>query len=175
MRALLVVPLALLLAACSSAAPSGQPTPSPSAAAPSVSVPAPSVKPTYADVSRGDTDSTVRMLALRSKAVVVEPVVFMTNPDFCATFGIPADDGRCNQPWDTADSEAKITVPVADDATYALVDLEDPQRCMDDRGAGSCKATAKEFAAWAADDVQPLIRLTTKNGVATRLAEMYVP
>lgn len=174
-RFVLVAPALLLLASCGSAPDDGA---SPSAA-PSQSVApsaAPSV-PAFTDVSRGDTDSIVKLLRFtpgNGQAVVVEPVIFLTNPEFCETFHIPADDKRCNSAWNTADSEAKITLPRADDAVLALVNQADLSACMDDLGAGSCEASATDFANRLGDGPH-LIRLTTQNGVAVRLAELYVP
>ncbi|GAB7042318.1 hypothetical protein JCM9533A_61680 [Catenuloplanes niger JCM 9533] len=166
------MPALLLLAACGSAPDDTTAAPSPSAV-PSAT---PSV-PAFTDVSRGDTDSIVKLLRFtpgNGQAVVVEPVIFLTNPEFCETFHIPADDKRCLSAWNTADSEAKITLPCADAAVFALVDQSDPGTCMDDRGAGSCETSATDFADRLGDGT-PLIRLTTENGVAVRLAELYVP
>ncbi|MDR7277497.1 hypothetical protein [Catenuloplanes atrovinosus] len=172
-RLIPLLPALLLLAACGSTpdgavAPTGAPSAAGSAAPP---------PPAFTDVTRGDTDSIVRLLRFtpgKNQAVVVEPVIFMTNPDFCETFRIPADDKRCGYAWSTADSEAKITLPRADDAVLALVDQSDLSACMDDKGAGSCEVSDTDFANRVGDGTH-LVRLTTKDGVATRLAELYLP
>jgi hypothetical protein len=65
-------------------------------------------------------------------------------------------------------------VPRADDAVFALVDHDDPEKCLDDRGAGSCEVSAKEFDDWISGG-QTLIRLVTRDGVAVRLAELNLP
>ncbi|MDP9795981.1 hypothetical protein J2S43_004493 [Catenuloplanes nepalensis] len=177
MKKLLVsLPLLLLLAACGSAPDDDTSSPSPSATPSAVPSATPST-PAFTDVSRGDTDSIVRLLQFtpgRNQAVVVEPVIFMTNPEFCETFRIPADDKRCTYAWSTAGSEAKITLPRADDAIFALVDQSDLSACMDDMGAGSCEVPATDFADHVGEG-PTLIRLTTDDGVAVRLAELYVP
>ncbi|WP_157240028.1 hypothetical protein [Catenuloplanes japonicus] len=166
-----MVLLLTLLAGC------GADTPDPSASASVPVGPTPDPMPTFTDVSKGDTDSIVRLLSFtagKNQAVVVEPVIFMLNPDFCEAFHIPADDRRCLAAWNTSDSQAKITLPRADDAVFALVNQADISKCMDDKGAGSCEVSAREFAAYA-EDQNHLIRLTTRNGVAIRLAELYTP
>ncbi|WP_045747752.1 hypothetical protein [Actinoplanes rectilineatus] len=168
---LLALPLVLLLGACSTATP----VPTSSAS------PAPAPTPTFTDVSRGDTDSIVRLLTYQSgkdKAIVVEPIIFMINPDFCEAFHLPPDNQQCQSAWNTADSEAKITLPRADDAEFALVGAsgnDDLTQCMDEQAAATCKASAKEFAAWYEYNSTPMVRLKTRNGVAVSLAEVYIP
>ncbi|GAB7052234.1 hypothetical protein [Catenuloplanes indicus] len=169
-KLLISIPALLLLAACGSAPDDTTASPS---AVPSATPPVPA----FTDVSRGDTDSIVKLLQFtpgKGQAVVVEPVIFLTNPEFCETFHLPADDKRCNSAWNTADSEAKITLPRADDAVLALVDQSDVSACMDEMGAGSCETSATDFAARLGDGPH-LIRLTTRDGIAVRLAELYVP
>ncbi|UQU67332.1 serine/threonine protein kinase [Couchioplanes caeruleus] len=133
--------------------------------------------PAFTDVSRGDTDSIVKLLSFRpggKTAVVVEPVVFMTNPGFCQAFGIAPGDKRCSYPWDIAASDAKITLPRAGDAGLALLDPDDPGRCMDGTGAATCTASAADFDDWLGDG-EELVRLQTRNGVAVRLAQLHLP
>jgi hypothetical protein len=164
----LLLATVLLLAACST--PSPAPTPSPSSSGPPPPV-------TFTDVSRGDTDSIVKLLEFRvgkNQAVVVEPVFYLPNPEFCDRFGIPLDDKQCVYEWDTKDSQAKITVPRADDAVFALVDHDNLRKCLDERGAGSCEVSAQEFDDWISGG-HVLIRLVTRDGVAVRLAELNLP
>ncbi|WP_307831648.1 serine/threonine-protein kinase [Nucisporomicrobium flavum] len=139
--------------------------------------PAPATAPGFTDVSRGDTDSIVKLMSFRpgrNTAVVVEPVVFMTNPGFCQAFGIPADDKRCTYPWNIAGSEATITLPRADDGGLALLDPDDPARCADSTGAATCRASAADFDEWLGDG-EELVRLQTRDGVAVSLAQLHLP
>ncbi|MEV4708141.1 hypothetical protein [Actinoplanes sp. NPDC049316] len=166
-RLLVLLPLVLLLAACDSD------TSPPAAPA----VASRSAAPAFTDVSRGDTDSIVRLLSFRpgrNTAVVVEPVIVMNNPAFCQAYGIPPDDKRCAYPWNIARSEAKITLPRADDAELALLDPDHPDRCTDRTGAATCTVSAGEFDDRLGDH-EELIRLQTRNGVAVRLAEFRPP
>ncbi len=162
--------LLLLLAGCAS--PGAEKRPEPTASSAAV---APT--PTFADVTRGDTASVVRLWAYdrTARSVVVEPVVFMQGPDFCAEFAVPDTDPRCEQDWTTEDSRLKVTLPVRPDATFAAVN-GDPQACMSDKtGAGTCPVSARRFATWLKEGPEALVRLTTVDGAVTAMAEVYVP
>jgi hypothetical protein len=162
--------LLLLLAGCAS--PGAEKRPEPTASNAAV---APT--PTFADVTRGDTASVVRLWAYdrTARSVVVEPVVFMQGPDFCAEFAVPDTDPRCEQDWTTEDSRLKVTLPVRPDATFAAVN-GDPQACMSDKtGAGTCPVSARRFATWLKEGPEALVRLTTVDGAVTAMAEVYVP
>ncbi|MFI5844104.1 hypothetical protein ACIA8K_30850 [Catenuloplanes sp. NPDC051500] len=167
----LVLPIVVLLSACGTDGADPGASPSMSASPSAGAVPA------FTDVSKGDTDSIVKLLSFTAgtnQAVVVEPVIFMINPDFCEAFHIPLDDRRCANAWNTADSQATITLPRADDAVLALVDQADLSACLDEKGAGSGEVSGREFAERLGEG-QHLVRLTTRDGVAVRLAELYTP
>lgn len=153
----------LLLAGCSSAAPTT--TPSASPAAPT---------PTFADVSRGDTESVVKLLKYnpRTRAAVVEPVVFMEGLAFCQAFRIPETDPRCERSWVTEDSRVKVTLPVA--ANVQLLTVRDgDSTCVNERtGAGSCRWSPGDLAV---PEPDRLVRLTTADGAVTQIAELFLP
>lgn len=166
----LLLPLIVLtvLAGCSTTG-GPQPGPSPSAASP---------KPTFADVSRGDTDSVVRLRAYDPAAdsAVVEPTVFMQGPDFCVAFRLPDDDPRCDQEWTTEDSHTKVTLPVDGHARLLTVHGGDPTCIGGTTGAGSCPLTAEAFGALlrhSGGDL--LIKLRTEDGTVVEMAELYTP
>ncbi|WP_189077471.1 hypothetical protein [Mangrovihabitans endophyticus] len=169
---LLTLALVLLLAACDAGAGarSGDPVTGDATSA------APGATPAYTDVSRGDTDSIVKLLSFapgKHRAVIVKPVIYLPNPQFCATYRIPRDDKRCSYAWGAAESGAKITLPRADDAVLMLV-KDDPAKCVDDSGAGTCQVSGGAFDDWLGNG-EELIRLQTRNGVAVRLAELHLP
>ncbi|GAA1650542.1 hypothetical protein [Actinoplanes couchii] len=173
-RTLLLVVFALLgPAACDAGAAVPQAS-TPQSAVPS----AKDVKPTFTDVRVGDTVSVVRVAAFkagRNRSVVVEPVIYMKNPDFCRAFKIPLDDKQCSYPYAIEHSTAKITLPRADDATYALIDSDRWRECTDkDLVAAVCKVTAAQFQKWAAQGDGTVV-MTTRNGTATGFAELYFP
>ncbi|GLY02315.1 MULTISPECIES: hypothetical protein [Actinoplanes] len=178
MRTRVLLPLSLLLAtlaACSSTStPPSSPAPS-SAAPPSAT---PDTTPTFTDVRVGDTTSIVRIRAFtagRNRSVVVEPVIFLKKPEFCKAFGIPADDKQCLAPFGIEFSDARITLPRADDATYALIDPDDWRKCTDtDLVAATCKATATEFRKWLTGNDDTVL-LTTRGGQAVHFAQVYFP
>ncbi|MFI7543925.1 hypothetical protein [Actinoplanes sp. NPDC049599] len=154
-------------------------SPEPARVPPAASAPAPAAPtPTFAEVHRGDTESVVKLHRFdpRARAVVVEPTVFLQGPDFCAAFHLPGTDPRCDRAWATEDSRVKVTLPVSADAELLSIRDGSPE-CLDDRtGAGTCRWPASALAGRvSADEGGLLVRLTTKDGTATRIAEVYVP
>jgi hypothetical protein len=150
-------------------------TPEPRPEAPTASTPAPT--PTFAEVQRGDTESVVKLRDYdpRVRAVVVEPTVFLQGPDFCAAFHLPGTDPRCDLAWTTEDSKVKVTLPVSREAEL-LTTGDGSSGCVDDRtGAGTCRWSPAQLAERVAADDSFLARLTTRDGTATRIAEVFVP
>jgi hypothetical protein len=158
----------LLLAACSSPAAKPQAGPSASPAPPT---------PTFTDVSHGDTNSIVKLLKYdpKARAAVVEPVVFLDGPAFCRAFRIPETDPRCEREWVTEDSRIKVTLPVT--ARVRLLTVKDGDAsCVNEQtGAGSCPWSSRDLAQHAAPGRDLLVRLTTADGAATTIAELYLP
>jgi hypothetical protein len=168
-RRLLLPLIALTVLAACGTTEEPQPGPSPSAVSP---------KPTFADVSRGDTDSVVRLRAYDPAAAsaVVEPTVFMQGPDFCVAFRLPDDDPRCDQEWTTEDSHTKVTLPVDDHARLLTVRGGDPECIGAKTGAGSCPLTGAAFRALlrhSGGDL--LVKLRTEDGTVMEMAELYTP
>ncbi|BCJ48863.1 hypothetical protein Asp14428_03380 [Actinoplanes sp. NBRC 14428] len=169
MKRLLPLVALALLAACTS---TGEPRPAPSSAAPTGSP-----RPTFADVSRGDTDSVVRLRAYepRARSVVVEPTIFMQGPDFCTAFALPESDPRCNLEWTTEDSKTKVTLPVDAGARLLTMNGGDPD-CLDDKSmAGTCRLTETQFSALLKNSGDLLVRLRTRDGTVVQMAEVYTP
>ncbi|HWS39397.1 MAG TPA: hypothetical protein VN408_42465 [Actinoplanes sp.] len=168
-RSLFLVAL-LGLTACEAGTPAAPVSAPPSAA--------PDTKPTFTDVRIGDTVSVVRVERFttgKNRSVVVEPIIYMKNPDFCRAFKIPLDDKECSYPYSIEHSGAKITLPRADDATYALIDAANWRKCTDtDLVAAVCKVTAATFQKWAARGDE-IVVMTTRNGTATHFAQIYYP
>jgi hypothetical protein len=157
--ALLLIPF--LISACS-ALPEPAATPGSSSA--------PAGKPGFTDVSQGSTESFAGLVALTGTAVVVRPVIYLKNPDFCTAMGKdPASKDCTVYPFGLERSEALITLPLSPQAAFALPDPDSTTRCAGPLGTGTCAATAKQFKAAVAND-EPIIRLTTTDGTATRLA-----
>ena len=172
--ALLALPLVagLLVAGCVGGSADDNPAPAASSGRPSA---APT--PTFADVTRGDTESVVKLIVYdgEARSAVVEPVVFMQAPDFCAAFRLPDTDPRCEREWATEDSHLKATLPVSAKAKLATVRDGDPACIGADTGAGTCAMTKSEFKGWLPDHPESLFRLTTRDGTVVELAEMYLP
>ncbi|MEV4639752.1 hypothetical protein AB0J80_20580 [Actinoplanes sp. NPDC049548] len=157
-----------VLAGCSTPG-KPQPGPSPSAAAP---------QPSFADVSRGDTDSVVRLRAYdpAARSAVVEPTVFMQGPDFCTAFRLPEDDPRCDQEWTTEDSHTKVTLPVEEDVRLLSHGAGDPACIGQGTGAGTCPVTPETFGMMLRrDGGDLLVKLRTEDGRVVEMAELYTP
>ena len=153
-------------------------TPDPEATPPTASAPASAAPtPTFAEVGRGDTESVVKVRKYdpRERALVVEPTVFLQGPDFCEAFHLPGTDPRCERDWATEDSKVKVTLPVSPGAALLTIRDGEPE-CLDDRtGAGTCRWSPDALAERVTQDDDFLARLTTRDGVATRIAEVFIP
>ncbi len=153
------------IAASPAAAPSGAPGRAP--------------RPAFADVSRGDTLSIVKLLALdpQARSAVVEPTLFMTGPEYCVAFGVtPGPDAPCEQDWITEDSRTKVTLPLADKARLAIT-RDNEQGCVGEADVvvGTCAVSGRQLARYLADREGLLMRLTTKDGTIVGMAELYTP
>jgi hypothetical protein len=162
--------LLLGVAACSAPEPTPAPpvTSAPASAAPT---------PTFTDVSHGDTDSIVKLRKYdaRARAAVVEPTVFLDGPAFCKAFHLPGTDQRCERSWVTEDSRLKVTLPVDPEVELLTVRDSKPE-CVDQRtGTGSCPWRVADVTRRASPDVDLLVRVTTRDGTVTRIAELYLP
>ena len=159
-------------------AAAGCSTPDATPAPPATSAPASvAPTPTFAEVHRGDTESVVllRKYDPRNRAVVVEPTVFMQGPDFCEAFHLPGTDRRCERAWATEDSKVKVTLPLSPRAVLLSVG-DGSAECIDEpTGAGRCRWGPADLAERVDADDSMLVRLTTEDGTATRIAEVYIP
>jgi hypothetical protein len=145
----------------------------PPSSAPSTPRPA----PTFPDLTRGSTAVTAYLLAYDPKAdsAVVVPTIMLTGEDYCKAFGVKASDSRCDREWITEDSHTKITLPI--DAKAKLLSIrEGDQECIGSMIAGgTCPVSKKEFAAWAKDFPEGLVRISTKDGTIVKMAQVYTP
>jgi serine/threonine protein kinase len=132
--------------------------------------------PAFTDVRTGRTKSIVKVRAYypKTRSIVVEPVLFMTGEEYCATFQLePSPDAPCEQAWLTEDSRMAVTLPTS--ATPKLTSVfDDPGRCAGDPvTVGTCTITADKLATRLG--AGGLAEVTTTNGVVTSVAEVYTP
>jgi len=145
--------------------------------------PAPSVapappRPSFADLTRGDSTSVVKLYAYDAEAhsAVVEPIIFMDGPAYCRKFQIKAGDGRCEREWITEESHTRITVPVVARPRLTAWENEKGEDCIGSMTTGGlCPVPAKVFARWLEENAEGMAVVTMKDGVVTKLAEMYTP
>ncbi|GIF15692.1 hypothetical protein [Actinoplanes teichomyceticus] len=139
---------------------------------------APAPEPSFADLTRGDTRSVVKMYAYdaRNRSAVVEPILFMTGEQYCRAFRPAPTDGRCDREWTTEESHTKITVPVAARPRFYTWQDENGDVCVDSPDAGgTCPTTAKAFGRWLSGDPGGMVAVTMVDGTITRMAQIYVP
>jgi hypothetical protein len=174
----------LATAACGTATggTTAPPAPSwddPSSAAPSSAPAKPAVpQPTYADLTRGSTTSVVTLYSYDATAhsAVVEPLVFMSGPDYCKKFKVKSTDPRCNREWTTEESHTKVTVPVVEKPKLTTYDGGDEGECAGTMTSGAvCPTTKSAFARWVKDNPDALAVITTKDGTITKIAPMFTP
>jgi hypothetical protein len=172
-----LVCVALLAALGTAGCGTGGPSVAPSASASVSAGTQPSARPTFADVTTGDTESVVKLHAYDPAALsaVVEPIIFMQGPDFCAAFGLPESDERCMRAWTAEESNTKVTLPVSATATL-LTTNGAVEQCMNwTLGVGTCAWSKAKLAEHTRNDPGTMVRLTTRAGTITRLAEIYTP
>ncbi|GAA1639794.1 serine/threonine protein kinase [Actinoplanes couchii] len=137
---------------------------------------APATSLTFTDVRKGSSTSTVEVHAIYTKprSVVVEPVLFMTGPEYCEAFGLqPSEEAPCERAWLTEDSNMTVTLPLSPDLKMFSV-FEDPQKCAGNPvTVGTCKITPE--AAIKRLESYSWYDITVKDGVVTAMAERYVP
>jgi hypothetical protein len=168
----------LALAACATP-PTGTAAPSSASAAPSA--PASGTALAFPDVTKGSIASTtvdVIDYDPNAESVVVEPILFGVVPDICVKLGIPVDGDRCkNQEWLKEPSNVRYTLPLAPKAVFLSTTdpAEEEQDCIDtDKAEGKCELKGSVITD-KLDGGPMMARLTTKDGAATRLAELYTP
>ncbi|MFI6071886.1 serine/threonine-protein kinase [Actinoplanes sp. NPDC051343] len=135
---------------------------------------------TFKDLSgKGAVSSMVKLYAYDSAAhaVVAEPILFMSGPDYCTMFHIKQSSGQCEAEWTTVDSHLKITLPMADRPDLYTFDDPDGQgECTGDMtSGGTCRTKSSAFAAWLKENAPGLVVVRTADGRVTRMAEMYTP
>ncbi|HWS36370.1 MAG TPA: serine/threonine-protein kinase [Actinoplanes sp.] len=139
------------------------------------STPAENIPP-FTDVRDGSSTSTVIVHAYHPKlrSMVVEPVLFMTGPEYCETFGLEVTaDNPCERAWVTEDSKMTVTLPIA--ASPKLRSwLDDPGKCAGDPvTVGICKVSAAVLAQRIG--AEGLADVTVEDGVVTAIEERFTP
>lgn len=173
-RSLGVLAAVLTTAACGSTPPAAAPSFAPP---PPRAVPAPP-QPTFADLTRGDATSVIKLYAYDAKAhsAVVEPIVFMDGPAFCQKFKVKAGDPRCDREWTTEESHTRITVPVSAEPRLNAWENAAGDDCIGSMTTGgTCAVSAATFTERAKANPGGFVVITIKDGVATKLAEMFTP
>jgi hypothetical protein len=163
--------VALASAAACGGTPTGRPAPSPAVPV----SPAPAAKQRFADATAADYTSAVKVLSFDPdvRSVVVELVIFMPGPDYCASFGVSPVDARCGRDYVVEDSHTKVGLPLAAKATLRTTRGGD-DRCIGTMAAGgTCKATVDSFAAALHETPGMPARLTVRNGEVVTLAQIY--
>ncbi|WP_213004928.1 serine/threonine-protein kinase [Paractinoplanes toevensis] len=134
----------------------------------------------FADLNgKGEVSSVVKLYSYDpvAHAAVVEPVLYLSGPDYCTLLKIEPTDARCEQETTIVESHLKVTLPVVKQP--ALTTWDDPGSEGDCIGTmtsgGICPIKLAAFAKWLKAEPQGLAAVTTDAGVATRLAEMYMP
>jgi hypothetical protein len=177
-KLVVAVLLVVSTAACSTGSPRSNGSPAPSTGASSTRGSAePSARPTFTDLTEGDTESVVKLRAYYpdDRSAVVEPIIFMQGPDFCAAFDLPDEDPRCNRDWSTEDSSTKVTLPVS--AGVKLLTMNGAvEECINwDTMLGSCAWSKTKLAQAAKNDSDLMVQLTTRDATITKIVEIYTP
>jgi hypothetical protein len=172
-RFLAMATAVLATAACGTNAPSA----TPSFAPPPSTAPAPP-RPSFADLTRGDSTSVVKLYAYDPTAdsAVVEPIIFMDGPAFCRKFKVKAGDPRCDREWTTEESHTRVTVPVVAKPRLNAWENAAGDDCIGTLTTGStCAVSVTTFTKRAKANPAGFVVITVKAGVATKLSEMYTP
>jgi hypothetical protein len=160
------------LTACG-ATPQAQPTPA-TTSSPS---PAPATRQKFADATAADYASAVKVLTFdpAERSTVVELIIFMPGPDYCASFGVSPIDIRCGRDYVVEDSHTKVALPLS--ATVKLRTTRGgDDRCIGTMASGgTCKATMASFATALRELPEMPARLTVRNGEVVTLAQIYTP
>jgi len=173
-----LLPIALAAAVLTTAGcstPTRTPAPAHSSAA---AVKPPASQPTFADPLSDSTTSVVKLYSYDAAAgsAVVEPIIFMDGPAFCKAFKLKSSDPRCEREWTTEESHTKITVPVVPDPKLTTWDDHKGGDCIGSMTTGgTCATSASEFAKWLKGNPEGFAVITTKDGMITKIAQMFIP
>jgi hypothetical protein len=158
--------------------PASVSAPASASASPSASPSAPSAGPTFADLGRdAKTTATLHAVDIAARSAVVEPTTVLTGDEACtAELGEPVEnpDDCPGIPY-TVRSRSKYTLPLAGDVWLGSIGDRDAD-CVDgETGEATCRITEARFAAWAKRTPEAPVVVTVRNGVITRIAELYEP
>ncbi|WP_203816839.1 serine/threonine-protein kinase, partial [Paractinoplanes ferrugineus] len=136
--------------------------------------------PKFADLlGKGPVTSAAKLYSYDSAAdaAVVEPVLYLSGPDYCTLFKLKSDDEKCEQETAIVESHLRLSIPVRAEPAFATwEDADGEGRCVGTMtGGGTCPIKEPEFTGWLRENPQALIGISTSGGVVTRLAEMYSP
>jgi hypothetical protein len=133
--------------------------------------------PAFADFGAPDVASAVEVLAFDPVAAstVVEPIVFMTGADFCASYGIAPDDSRCHRAYVIEESRTKVTLPL-DPQVRLRTTRHGESACRGTLSTGAtCGATMATFAEAVKAKPEMPARITVRGGIVVDLAQLYTP
>jgi len=132
--------------------------------------------PTFPELT-GDTGTTVRLLSVdfKTRAAVVEPIMFLPGPDYCTKLHIPRTDTRCVQDYVIENSNTKVTLPIAE--KVKLTNIGDgSDDCYGTMTTGAtCPATEADYTKAVRPDADMLVYLKLQSGTIARIAELYRP
>jgi hypothetical protein len=133
--------------------------------------------PVFADLTAPDVTSAVAVLAFDPVAAstVIEPIVFLTGHDFCASFGVTPADSRCARGFVLEESRTKVTLPL-DPQVRLRTTRDGDKACRGTAATGAtCPATMTAFAAAVRARPAMPARITVRGGVVADLAQLYTP
>lgn len=181
-RIAVTVAALVLLAGCGTNTPSDSSwkTP-PASASASVAASPTAVGPTFADLTQGSKTSVVKLYSYDGEAhsAVVEPIIFMSGPDFCKAFKLKGADAPCENDWASKDSHTKVTVPVVANPKLLTWDggaADENGDCVGTiTSGGVCPISATKFTKWSNENPQAFAVVTMVKGTVTKIAQMYTP
>lgn len=135
-------------------------------------------QPSFADLTRGNTKSVVKMYAYDAKhrSAVVEPILFLTGDEFCTKFKVKRTDPRCEREWTIEESHTKVTMPVAGNPKILNWDDGQGNVCIEEPAdGGTCPMSEKAFADWIAESPGEMVSVSTRDATVVRMALIYTP
>lgn len=133
--------------------------------------------PVFADLTAPEVAAAVSVLAFDPVAAstVIEPIVFLTGRDYCASFGVSPADPRCSRGHVVEESRTKVTLPL-DPQVRLRTTRDGDQACRGTITTGAtCPATMSVFAAAVHAHPGLPARVTVSGGVVVGLAQLYTP
>jgi hypothetical protein len=133
--------------------------------------------PDLAGAAHGASPVKIYSFDPAAHVVVVEPILFLSGPDYCTMFKIKQTEGQCQIDWESVDSHLKLSLPVSGQPLlYSFNNSEGDTVCVGGFSTGgTCPIKSAVFAKWVKENPAGLVAVTTTGGRVTKLAEMYTP